>query len=153
MVQRTVVMCHNLEQGAMVISTTLKKGGYAGDLDPQWIIYFISNWMSQHVEFHSDSSAVRFCVFDIVCLCVFVRSGSQALQQLPARWLSEVLEEVKSSDPSSKLCATRRSAGIPFYIQVCKHDFENVNAKNQTKEYQTGAHLYPSCFRTRPVDF
>lgn len=35
MVQRTVVMCHNLEQGAMVISTTLKKGGYAGDLDPQ----------------------------------------------------------------------------------------------------------------------
>ncbi|KAF7653645.1 hypothetical protein LDENG_00080460 [Lucifuga dentata] len=46
------------------------------------------------------------------------RSGSQALQQLPTRWLSEVLEEVKSSDPSSKLCATRRSAGIPFYIQA-----------------------------------
>ncbi|KAF0027160.1 hypothetical protein F2P81_019901 [Scophthalmus maximus] len=42
----------------------------------------------------------------------------QALQQLPTHWLSEVLEEVKSSDPSSKLCATRRSAGIPFYIQA-----------------------------------
>uniref|UniRef100_I3J4G4 tRNA (32-2'-O)-methyltransferase regulator THADA n=1 Tax=Oreochromis niloticus TaxID=8128 RepID=I3J4G4_ORENI len=50
---------------------------------------------------------------DMLC-----RSGSEALQQLPARWLSEVLEEVKSSDPSSKLCATRRSAGIPFYIQA-----------------------------------
>ncbi|KAM9847598.1 thyroid adenoma-associated protein [Aulostomus maculatus] len=50
---------------------------------------------------------------DMLC-----RSGSQALQQLPSRWLSEVLEEVKSSDPSSKLCATRRSAGIPFYIQA-----------------------------------
>ncbi|KAM7408173.1 hypothetical protein PAMA_002048 [Pampus argenteus] len=50
---------------------------------------------------------------DMLC-----RSGSQALQQLPARWLSEVLEEVKSSNPSSKLCATRRSAGIPFYIQA-----------------------------------
>ncbi|KAM3863138.1 thyroid adenoma-associated protein [Diretmus argenteus] len=50
---------------------------------------------------------------DMLC-----RSGSRALQQLPARWLSEVLEEVKSSDPSSKLCATRRSAGIPFYIQA-----------------------------------
>ncbi|XP_065815241.1 thyroid adenoma-associated protein isoform X1 [Labrus bergylta] len=46
------------------------------------------------------------------------RSGSQALQQLPSRWLTEVLQEVKSSDPSSKLCATRRSAGIPFYIQA-----------------------------------
>ncbi|XP_068423389.1 thyroid adenoma-associated protein [Clinocottus analis] len=50
---------------------------------------------------------------DMLC-----RSRSLALQQLPARWLSEVLEEVKSSDPSSKLCATRRSAGIPFYIQA-----------------------------------
>uniref|UniRef100_A0A8C3B078 tRNA (32-2'-O)-methyltransferase regulator THADA n=1 Tax=Cyclopterus lumpus TaxID=8103 RepID=A0A8C3B078_CYCLU len=49
---------------------------------------------------------------DMLCRCV------PALQQLPARWLSEVLEEVKSSDPSSKLCATRRSAGIPFYIQA-----------------------------------
>lgn len=62
-----------------------------------------------------------------VCFCLCVRSGSQALQQLPARWLSEVLEEVKSSDPSSKLCATRRSAGIPFYIQVCIHDFQTWN--------------------------
>ncbi|XP_067277498.1 thyroid adenoma-associated protein isoform X2 [Pseudorasbora parva] len=46
------------------------------------------------------------------------RSGSVTLQQLPAHWLKEVLEDVKSSDPSSKLCATRRSAGIPFYIQA-----------------------------------
>ncbi|XP_061646816.1 thyroid adenoma-associated protein isoform X1 [Phyllopteryx taeniolatus] len=50
---------------------------------------------------------------DMLC-----RSGSKVLQQLPACWLSEVLEEVKSSDQSSKLCATRRSAGIPFYIQA-----------------------------------
>uniref|UniRef100_A0A7N6FJ83 tRNA (32-2'-O)-methyltransferase regulator THADA n=1 Tax=Anabas testudineus TaxID=64144 RepID=A0A7N6FJ83_ANATE len=50
---------------------------------------------------------------DMLC-----RSGSKALQRLPAHWLREVLEEVKSSDPSSKLCATRRSAGIPFYIQA-----------------------------------
>ncbi|XP_053731279.1 thyroid adenoma-associated protein isoform X2 [Synchiropus splendidus] len=50
---------------------------------------------------------------DMLC-----RSGSRTLQQLPARWLTEVLLEVKCSDPSSKLCATRRSAGIPFYIQA-----------------------------------
>nr|XP_057906277.1 thyroid adenoma-associated protein [Doryrhamphus excisus]XP_057906286.1 thyroid adenoma-associated protein [Doryrhamphus excisus] len=50
---------------------------------------------------------------DMLC-----RSGSKVLQQLPAYWLSKVLEEVKSSDPLSKLCATRRSAGIPFYIQA-----------------------------------
>lgn len=54
---------------------------------------------------------VRFT--DMLC-----RSELLSLQQLPARWLCEVLEEVKCSDPSSKLCATRRSAGIPFYIQA-----------------------------------
>lgn len=37
---------------------------------------------------------------------------------MPEQWLSCVLEEIKSCDPSSTLCATRRSAGIPFYIQV-----------------------------------
>uniref|UniRef100_A0AAY4DDB0 tRNA (32-2'-O)-methyltransferase regulator THADA n=1 Tax=Denticeps clupeoides TaxID=299321 RepID=A0AAY4DDB0_9TELE len=50
---------------------------------------------------------------DMLC-----RSGSQKLQQLPSHWLREVLGEVRSSDRSSKLCATRRSAGIPFYIQA-----------------------------------
>ncbi|KAG8443616.1 hypothetical protein GDO86_008965 [Hymenochirus boettgeri] len=42
----------------------------------------------------------------------------ESLHCLPKRWLCSVLEEIKSSDPSSKLCATRRSAGIPFYIQA-----------------------------------
>nr|XP_014345311.1 PREDICTED: thyroid adenoma-associated protein [Latimeria chalumnae] len=46
------------------------------------------------------------------------RCNDKTLQQLPRRWLIDVLEEIKSSDPASKLCATRRSAGIPFYIQA-----------------------------------
>ncbi|XP_054977964.1 thyroid adenoma-associated protein isoform X2 [Sorex araneus] len=46
------------------------------------------------------------------------RCASVSLQKLPEQWLQSVLEEIKSSDPSSKLCATRRSAGIPFYIQA-----------------------------------
>ncbi|NXW24302.1 THADA protein, partial [Circaetus pectoralis] len=46
------------------------------------------------------------------------RCNSESLRKMPAQWLSGVLEEIKSCDASSTLCATRRSAGIPFYIQA-----------------------------------
>ncbi|NXH74569.1 THADA protein, partial [Hydrobates tethys] len=46
------------------------------------------------------------------------RCNSDSLCKMPEQWLSCVLEEIKSCDPSSTLCATRRSAGIPFYIQA-----------------------------------
>ncbi|KFO92910.1 Thyroid adenoma-associated protein [Buceros rhinoceros silvestris] len=46
------------------------------------------------------------------------RCNDESLCKMPEQWLSCVLEEIKSCDPSSTLCATRRSAGIPFYIQA-----------------------------------
>uniref|UniRef100_A0A6I8NBT2 tRNA (32-2'-O)-methyltransferase regulator THADA n=1 Tax=Ornithorhynchus anatinus TaxID=9258 RepID=A0A6I8NBT2_ORNAN len=49
---------------------------------------------------------------------VLARCHHDGLHLLPEQWLWAVLEEIKSSDASSKLCATRRSAGIPFYIQA-----------------------------------
>nr|XP_009667198.1 PREDICTED: thyroid adenoma-associated protein isoform X2 [Struthio camelus australis] len=49
---------------------------------------------------------------------ILSRCNNESLRRMPEQWLCHVLEEIKSCDPSSKLCATRRSAGIPFYIQA-----------------------------------
>ncbi|XP_028676788.2 thyroid adenoma-associated protein homolog isoform X2 [Erpetoichthys calabaricus] len=46
------------------------------------------------------------------------RCQVESLRKLPEQWLQDILEEVTCSGPSSKLCATRRSAGIPFYVQA-----------------------------------
>ncbi|XP_015477039.1 thyroid adenoma-associated protein isoform X2 [Parus major] len=46
------------------------------------------------------------------------RCNNESLHKMPEHWLNCVLEEIKSCDHSSTLCATRRSAGIPFYIQA-----------------------------------
>lgn len=81
--------------------------------DLQYVVQFTWQWCLMLWLIGITCNVQGFILW---CLCF--RSGSTALQQLPAQWLKEVLEEVKCSDPSSKLCATRRSAGIPFYIQV-----------------------------------
>lgn len=46
------------------------------------------------------------------------RSTDTELCELPAQWLQTLLEDLTSDSPSEALCGTRRSAGVPFFIQV-----------------------------------
>lgn len=47
------------------------------------------------------------------------RHQNRVLQELPKQWLNELMNAILSYDPSvSKLCATRRSAGVPFMVQA-----------------------------------
>ena len=46
---------------------------------------------------------------------------------LPATWLNDLMSKVKVHDPDDQLCATRRSAGVPFFVQVKAHNTSNNN--------------------------
>ncbi|XP_061173065.1 tRNA (32-2'-O)-methyltransferase regulator THADA-like [Saccostrea echinata] len=46
------------------------------------------------------------------------RCNIKALHQLPKLWLEQVMADIKNDDENNKLCATRRSAGIPFFVQT-----------------------------------
>jgi len=46
------------------------------------------------------------------------RSGAAATRCLPRQWLTDLMSEVKVHDPDDRLCSTRRSAGVPYFVQV-----------------------------------
>ncbi|XP_076990215.1 tRNA (32-2'-O)-methyltransferase regulator THADA isoform X2 [Tamandua tetradactyla] len=79
----------------------------------------IGDYFKQHLLQSRHRGAFELAYTGFVKLTeVLNRCPNVGLQKLLEQWLWNVLEEIKCSDPSSKLCATRRSAGIPFYIQA-----------------------------------
>ncbi|XP_029793119.1 thyroid adenoma-associated protein isoform X2 [Suricata suricatta] len=79
----------------------------------------IGDYFKQHLLQSRHRGAFELAYTGFVKLTeILNRCPNVSLQKLPEHWLWNVLEEIKCSDPSSKLCATRRSAGIPFYIQA-----------------------------------
>uniref|UniRef100_A0A8C0T9Y0 tRNA (32-2'-O)-methyltransferase regulator THADA n=2 Tax=Canis lupus TaxID=9612 RepID=A0A8C0T9Y0_CANLF len=79
----------------------------------------IGDYFKQHLLQSRHRGAFELAYTGFVKLTeILNRCPNVSLQKLPEQWLWNVLEEIKCSDPSSKLCATRRSAGIPFYIQA-----------------------------------
>nr|XP_012417721.1 PREDICTED: thyroid adenoma-associated protein [Odobenus rosmarus divergens] len=79
----------------------------------------IGDYFKQHLLQSRHRGAFELAYTGFVKLTeILNRCPNVSLQKLPEQWLWDVLEEIKCSDPSSKLCATRRSAGIPFYIQA-----------------------------------
>lgn len=90
----------------MFLSTKWKLG--PGSLD--YMLPFHYGW-------HFFFTPIRF--FNSFQPILFAhRSSWSQLQQLPKQWLRDVMAVVVAEDRSAALCATRRSAGIPFFLQV-----------------------------------
>lgn len=52
-----------------------------------------------------------------LCRCLW-SSSTQELHSKPATWVQELLESLQSTSLTRLLSITRRSAGLPFYLQV-----------------------------------
>lgn len=53
-------------------------------------------------------------------LCQYLwRSSSHELHANVSVWVEELLDSLQSTSRSKILSVTRRSAGLPFYLQVC----------------------------------
>ena len=58
----------------------------------------------------------HICLYLTVGLLAFGRSSIPVMQSLPDRWLRDVIDDIRHDVDGSRLCATRRSAGLPFYV-------------------------------------
>ena len=55
--------------------------------------------------------------FSKLCQCLWSNSSLE-LKMKPSSWVQELLDSLQSTSLARLLSITRRSAGLPFYIQV-----------------------------------
>ncbi len=60
---------------------------------------------------------MAYAGFIKLCKCLW-SSSTQELHSKPATWVQELLESLQSTSLTRLLSITRRSAGLPFYLQV-----------------------------------
>ncbi|XP_077992150.1 tRNA (32-2'-O)-methyltransferase regulator THADA-like [Glandiceps talaboti] len=66
---------------------------------------------------HRGAFELSYTGFEQLCSKLW-RNTDKTLNKLPRQWLQTLLQEIRSASPDSQLCATRRSAGIPFAFQA-----------------------------------
>ncbi|XP_045773448.1 thyroid adenoma-associated protein homolog isoform X2 [Maniola jurtina] len=63
------------------------------------------------------------------------RNPNPEFNELPKIWLSELMLAIESGDSNARLCATRRSAGLPFMIQALV--ITELQVKVNTKSFDS----------------
>ena len=69
---------------------------------------------------HIGAFELAYLGFVKVC-STFWRSQINLIQALPSNWIRDLTKTLQLDDPSTVLCSTRRSAGIPFFISVSNY--------------------------------
>ncbi|XP_057370348.1 thyroid adenoma-associated protein homolog isoform X2 [Daphnia carinata] len=66
---------------------------------------------------HRGAFEQVYCGFSQLCYALW-RSSKPEIHNCPTSWLLELVQDLKDNDSAAKLCATRRSAGLPFIFQA-----------------------------------
>lgn len=66
---------------------------------------------------HRGAFEMAYSGFSKLCRCLWT-SSSPDLNQKPQKWVLDLLESLQSTSLARLLSITRRSAGLPFYLQV-----------------------------------
>ena len=67
---------------------------------------------------HRGAFEMAYTGFSRLCHALWV-SSDEVLSRQPSVWVGELLESLQSSSVAKLLTVTRRSAGLPFFMQVC----------------------------------
>jgi len=65
---------------------------------------------------HMGAFEMAYAGFQKLCSVLWASTSSLLLTK-PTEWANQLLESFKSQNPDYRV--TRRSAGVPFYLQVC----------------------------------
>ena len=66
---------------------------------------------------HRGAFEMAYSGFQKLCQSLWTSSCTK-FQQLPSQWVQELLDSLQSKSMTRLLSITRRSAGLPFYLQV-----------------------------------
>lgn len=67
---------------------------------------------------HRGAFEQVYCGFSQVCNALSRCAVDEELRRLPSEWLKDLIADLEDDQSAAKLCATRRSAGLPFMFQV-----------------------------------
>ncbi|RUS78380.1 hypothetical protein EGW08_013851 [Elysia chlorotica] len=93
-------------------------------------IEVIGRYFNQQLleSIHRGAFELAYAGFQLMCQMLWKHPLS-CFHHLPSQWLTAVLQDIKSEDAQSRLCATRRSAGVPFLVQAITSTEPNLTGR------------------------
>lgn len=101
--------------GLCFISRNNKYSVYFSSLQLDVIANIFINQLTE--ARHRGAFEMAYAGFSKLCHCLWTSSHAE-LHQKPSVWVQELLDSLQSTSLTTLLSFTRRSAGLPFYLQV-----------------------------------